>query len=105
MGGFGLPRHLADAPAWGGFVGVMVAAVFGCTLTFTLPVGIGVIEENDTGYFLKGIIIGLITMPAGFFLGGLLFGFSPLQLLAGSPSCWYAPCFWFWALENVRHGC
>ena len=81
MGGYQLAVQLADAPDWGGFFGIIVAAVFGCTLTFTLPVGIGVIEKGDSGYFLKGVIIGLITMPAGFFIGGLLFGFSPLQLL------------------------
>ena len=80
MGGYQLAMQLADSPEWGGYFGIIVGAVFGCTLTFTLPVGIGVIEENDTGYFLKGIIIGLITMPAGFFIGGLLFGFNPLQL-------------------------
>ncbi|HJC57761.1 MAG TPA: ethanolamine utilization protein EutH [Candidatus Eisenbergiella intestinipullorum] len=81
MGGYQLAMQLADVPEWGGYFGIIVGAVFGCTLTFTLPVGIGVIEEGDSGYFLKGIILGLITMPVGFLAGGLLFGFSPLLLV------------------------
>ena len=81
MGGYQLAMQLADSPDWGGFFGILVGAVFGCTLTFTLPVGIGVIEEADSGFFLKGVILGLITMPAGFLAGGLLFGFAPGLLL------------------------
>ena len=81
MGGYPLAVQLSDLPEWGGYFGIIVAAVFGCTLTFTLPVGIGVIEEKDSGYFLKGMILGLITMPAGFLAGGLLCGFTVPQLL------------------------
>ena len=55
MGGYPLAVQLSDLPEWGGYFGIIVAAVFGCTLTFTLPVGIGVIEEKDSGYSVTGI--------------------------------------------------
>lgn len=81
MGGYQLAVQLADDPSLGSFFGIVIGAVFGCTVTFTLPIGMGMIDRQDHPLFLKGMIIGMITMPAGFFTGGLLCGFAPLRLL------------------------
>lgn len=81
MGGYQLAVQLADHPALGSFSGIVIGAVFGCTVTFTLPVGMGVVDSQDHPVFLKGIMLGMITMPAGFLAGGLICGFSPLWLL------------------------
>lgn len=80
MGGYQLAMQLADDPAWGRYAGIIIAAIFGCTLIFTLPVGMGLIEPSDSDYFLKGMIIGMIAMPAGFLAGGAACGF-PLSAL------------------------
>lgn len=76
MGGYPLAMQLADDPAWGRYSGIILAAVFGCTLLFTLPVGMRVICKKDSGCFLLGIIVGMTVMPVGFLAGGLLGGFS-----------------------------
>lgn len=81
MGGYQLAAKLAADPALGSFSGIVIGAVFGCTVTFTLPIGMGMIDEADHGTFLKGMMIGMITMPAGLLLGGLVCGFSPVVLL------------------------
>lgn len=81
MGGYQLSVKLAADPALGNFSGIVIGAIFGCTVTFTLPIGMGMIDPADHGTFLKGMMIGMITMPAGFILGGLVCGFSPVLLL------------------------
>lgn len=63
MGGCQLAVDLAKDPGFGLFSGVIVSSIFGCTLVFNIPVGLGFISEDDRPYFTKGILIGLATMP------------------------------------------
>lgn len=81
MGGYQLSVRLALDPSWGSYSGIVIGAVFGCTVTFTLPVGMGVIDRQEHAVFLRGIMTGMAVMPAGFILSGLLCGFSLLPLL------------------------
>lgn len=76
MGGYQLARELAVDPAVGSYAGVVVSATFGCTLVFTIPVGMGLIPKADRGFFARGIMLGLVTMPVGLIVGGLLSGLS-----------------------------
>lgn len=54
----------------------MVSAIFGCTLVFTIPVGMGMIPQADRPLFARGIMLGLTAMPVGLAAGGLLSGLS-----------------------------
>lgn len=76
MGGYPMAVSLADDPAVGRFSGVIVAAIFGCTATFTIPVGMGMLKEPERGCFAQGVLYGLIAMPAALILGGCLCGLS-----------------------------
>jgi ethanolamine transporter len=76
MGGYQLCMQIADDPFWGAYAGILVGSTLGCTIMFTLPVGMGVIEKSDEAFFLQGILIGLIGMPFGLFFAGLLLGAS-----------------------------
>lgn len=76
MGGYQLARELAVDPAVGSYAGVVVSATFGCTLVFTIPVGMGLIPKADRDFFARGIMLGLVTMPVGLIVGGLLSGLS-----------------------------
>ncbi len=80
MGGYQLSLSLACNPALGEYAGIIVAATLGCTISFTLPVGMGMIPETDRMLFARGILIGLCTMPPSLLLGGLLCGL-PFQYL------------------------
>jgi len=42
---------------------VIVSSIFGCTLVYSIPVGLGFLSETDRPYFTRGILIGLISMP------------------------------------------
>ena len=74
MGGYQLAMDLAQNPEIGRFSGIIASAMFGCTLVFTIPVGMSVLPEADRPWFLKGLLAGLISLPAGLLVGGLLQG-------------------------------
>lgn len=74
MGGYQLAMGLTQDRAVGQFVGIVVSAIFGCTVVFTIPVGMGAIPERDRPLFSTGLLLGLLAMPAALLLGGLLSG-------------------------------
>lgn len=76
MGGYQLAKSLESSPLVGSYAGIIVAATFGCTLVFTLPVGMGVIDREDRSFFAEGLMIGLVTLPLGLVLGAVLCGMS-----------------------------
>lgn len=81
MGGYQLSMELAQNPEIGRFSGIIVSSMFGCTLVFTIPVGMRVLPEADRPFFLKGLLAGLISLPAGILVGGLLQGLTIGTLL------------------------
>lgn len=74
MGGYQLAMDLAADPGFGKFFGILAAAMFGCTVVFTIPVSFSVIRTDDRPDFTKGILLGLAAMPAALIGGGLLLG-------------------------------
>lgn len=84
MGGFSLAQALAETPAVGLYCGVIVSATLGCTLSFTLPVSFGVLDEGAQRSMLDGALTGLLMLPAGLLAGGLLCGVPLWTLLCTS---------------------
>ncbi len=81
MGGYPLAIELAQDEQAGLLAGNIVASMLGCTLVFSIPVGLGLIEKEDRPYFSKGLLIGLITIPVGSIIGGLAAGFEVKMIL------------------------
>ena len=73
-GGYQLSVELAKDPQFGLFSGIILSSIFGCTLVFTIPVGLGFLPESDRSWFIRGILIGLTTMPFSIILAGILLG-------------------------------
>ena len=84
MGGYQAAVDLASDPTIGLYAGILVSATTGCTLAFTIPMGMGLLSPEDTNAFSRGILIGLIPMPAAQILGGLAGGMQFLPLLKES---------------------
>ena len=76
MGGYMLSMDLAADPAIGLFSGVVVSSIFGCTIVYNIPVGLGFISEEERPYFTRGTLLGLVSMPFSLLAGGLLMGLS-----------------------------
>lgn len=84
MGGYQLSMELADLPAVGRFAGIIVGATFGCTITFTIPVGMGMISHEERPLFARGILIGLGMMPVSLLIGGMFCGLRFMEVLCVS---------------------
>lgn len=76
MGGYPLAMELAKDPNAGLFAGLILGAMMGPTLVFTIPVALGIIEKEDRPYLAKGVLAGIITIPLGCLAGGLVAGFG-----------------------------
>ena len=81
MGGYALSMELAQNEQAGLLAGNIISSMLGCTLVFSIPVGLGLIEAQDQPYFSQGLLIGLITIPVGSILGGLSAGFDTLLII------------------------
>jgi len=84
MGGYPLAMELAQNEQAGLLSGLIVASMLGCTIVFSIPVGLGLIEHEDQPFFAKGLLIGLITIPVGSIIGGLIAGFDLSMILVNS---------------------
>lgn len=81
MGGYQLALDLAESPLVGKYSGVLVASILGCTVSFTIPVGMGMLAGSDRAEFAKGTLFGLIAMPIALVVGGVMCGLSALETL------------------------
>lgn len=75
MGGAPLAQELALSQQAGQFGGLIVGAMLGATVVFTIPVGLGIIQVEDRKYLASGVLAGVVTVPIGAFAGGLAAGF------------------------------
>lgn len=82
MGGYPLAMELAKTPEAGKFAGLILGAMMGPTIVFTIPVALGIISKDDHKALAKGILAGLITIPLGCLAGGLVAGFEVSMVLS-----------------------
>jgi ethanolamine transporter len=76
MGGYPLAIELAQSPEAGLFAGLILGAMMGPTIVFTIPVALGIIEKDDHKFLAMGILAGIITIPIGCLAGGIAAGFE-----------------------------
>ena len=73
MGGYPLAIQLAgDDVAIGNFAGLILGTMMGPTIVFTIPVALGIIKKEDRPYLGAGVLAGMITIPIGCIVGGLM---------------------------------
>lgn len=81
MGGAPLAVELAKDPQAGLFGGLIVGAMMGPTIVFIIPVALGIIEKEDQKFLATGILAGIITIPIGALVGGLVAGFNIMMVI------------------------
>ncbi|MED4354951.1 ethanolamine utilization protein EutH [Schinkia azotoformans] len=96
MGGFQLAEEMAKTADAGLFAGVILGSMMGPTIVFSIPVALGIIEKKDHRFLATGILAGMITIPIGCFVGGLVSGFSIGMILSN-----LVPIILFSALISV----
>lgn len=76
MGGASISQVLASDDVIGGYNGLVVASMMGCTICFTVPVALNTIDEKYHREVLNGILCGIATMPVGCIVSGLMLGIA-----------------------------
>lgn len=80
MGGAPLAMELTndlDAARLGGMI---TGSMLGGTVSFTIPVAMSVLPVGDRKFAAKGILCGVVTVPLGVFLGGIVAGIPVLKV-------------------------
>ena len=81
MGGGSLALELTDDYRAAMLGGVITGSMLGATVVFTIPVAMGILPESDRPAMAKGILCGIVTIPVGVLVGGLVAGF-PIGMVA-----------------------
>ena len=81
MGGGQLGRELASSSEAALLGGVITGSMMGSTIVFTIPVAMGMVPQEDRPNLAKGVLAGIVTIPLGIFVGGLVAGYPLLMVL------------------------
>lgn len=60
--------------------GVLTGSMMGATIVFTIPVALGILQEEDQPALAQGVLCGIVTIPIGILVGGIAAGF-PLGMI------------------------
>lgn len=82
MGGYQLALEMAGTEEAGLFSGVILGSMMGATIVFSIPVSLGIIRKEDHKFLATGIMAGMIAIPVGCFIGGMVAGFSIGMILS-----------------------
>lgn len=81
MGGWALAQRLTDNPDAAKLSGLILGAMMGATIVFTIPVSLSIIEKEDRPFLAKGVLAGIVTIPFGVFVGGVVAGMDVVFVL------------------------
>ncbi len=81
MGGGSLAYAMTEDPQAANLGGVLTGSMLGATIVFTIPVALGILREEDRPAMAKGILAGIVTIPVGILVGGLVAGFPVAMVL------------------------
>ncbi len=81
MGGVPLAKSMANNEALGLFNGLIVASMMGCTVSFTIPTSLSVVNSKFHKFMLTGFLCGIITIPIGCFVSGIIMGIDTTVIL------------------------
>jgi ethanolamine transporter len=76
MGGYPLAKELAINPEAGLYAGIILGAMMGPTIVFSIPVALGLIKAEDRKYLALGVLAGMVTIPLGCIAGGFTAGWG-----------------------------
>lgn len=81
LGGSALATEVAKDVQLGRFNGMVVTSMMGGTISFTIAFALGAVKESQHKPLLLGLLCGIVTIPFGCFLGGLVLRIPLAQLL------------------------
>jgi len=82
MGGMSLAREIGKSAEIGNYNAFVVSSMMGCVISFTIPLSLGVVKKEQHKELFFGLLCGIVTIPIGCFVAGLLLTIPPMILLA-----------------------
>jgi len=80
-GAYPLAMELAGEDlAAGNFAGFIVGGTFGMIIIGQIPVALVILEKEDIPYYACGVLVAVITVPLGCFMGGLAMNLTPYKM-------------------------
>lgn len=74
MGGLPLAQQMSGDVNAQILSGIILGSMMGATIVFTIPVSLGIINPEDRPFLAKGVLAGIITIPIGVIVSGLMAG-------------------------------
>lgn len=74
MGGWPLALQMTENMEAAKLSGLVLGAMMGPTIVFTIPVALSIINKKDRPFLAKGVLAGICTIPLGVLVGGLAAG-------------------------------
>lgn len=80
MGGASLAVEMSDDNKIGLYNALVVSSMMGCTLSFTIPFALGVVDKKSHKELLLGLLCGIVTIPVGCIVSGIICNISIINL-------------------------
>lgn len=81
MGGAPMAKEVAHNEKLGLLNGLVVSSMMGCTLSYSIPYALGVVKKEVQPDMFFGILCGIVTIPVGGIVSGLVYGIGMAPLL------------------------
>lgn len=81
MGGMLLSQSVCITQEVGNFNAFVISSMMGCVVSYTIPFALGIVKREQHKEFFFGTLCGIVTIPVGSFVAGLVCGLGPLPLL------------------------
>ena len=80
MGGMSIAQSICKTESVGNFNAFVVSSMMGCVISFTIPFSIGIVKKEQHKELFFGLLCGIVTVPVGCFVAGLVCGLPVLAL-------------------------
>lgn len=81
MGGMQLAQVVCKNKAIGNYNAFVTSSMMGCVISFTLPFSLSLVKKEQHKELFFGLLCGIVTIPIGNFVAGLLCHIHPVTLL------------------------
>ena len=81
MGGMTLAQTVTKSEAIGNYNAFIVSSKMGCVISFTIPFSLGIVKKNQHKELFLGLLCGIVTIPIGDFVAGIICRINPIILL------------------------
>ena len=72
MGAASMSAEMYRHEGIGMFNGLVVSTMLGCTISYTIPYAMGCVRQEKHKELFAGLLCGIVTIPVGSFVGGLM---------------------------------